>query len=483
MAKDILKNSIWYTILGFLPLSISFVFAPLYLQYLDEAQYGILNLFVLYTGIFTQIYDLGIGSAFGYLYWDVYKDKNKLKELMSSTLGLMLLFQFILISIGLFFGESIVRLIAKSSEFSYNPIFIILILVSAFMAYNNLFLYYFRNQDQVKKYAIISVSTLLLLTIGTLLGVVYLDLKAIGAIYGRSIGYFLIVGALWIWFVKRYGIKINLKASKQLLVFGIPLFLNTLIGAFGYSTDRILIERLDTLSNLGIYAFATIVVTFLEVIFNALNNAIAPTLYKYVNEAHVEKRNEIIGLSYTVFLIVLVTISLVIAGIIPAVHLVIPENFHEALRYVPILASAFIWRVFTTLCSFSIYTMKKTKYLLINQSSNILFTIILGYLGYQLYGIIGIAYAIYLVRIIEFFIIYIISQKVKPLGLKLQNLIILAIILGLVSFTCSNYFDHDLAYLIYFLPLGVCMILTPLFARKEIKLALYMIRNRKALFG
>ncbi len=481
MAKDILKNSIWYTVLGFLPLSISFVFAPLYLQYLDEEQYAILNLFVLYTGIFTQIYGLGIGNAFGYLYWDVYKDETKLKQLISSTLGLLLFFQIIFISISLIFGELIVDLVVKSSKFSFNPIFILVILLSAFMVYNELFLYYFRNQDKVKQYALISVSTLILLTTGTLIGVVALDLKAEGAIYGRSIGYFIVIGLVWLFFVKKYGIRIDLKSSKHLLAFGLPLFINALIGALGYNIDKLMIERLDSLKTLGVYAFASIVITFMEVIFNALNNAIAPTLYKYINESHLEKGKEIKALSHTIFLIILLAISLVIAGIIPVMNIIIPENFHAALQYIPILASAFVWRVFTTLSSYSLYTQKKTNYLLFNQSSNIIVTLILGYIGYYLFGTIGIAYAIYFVRVIEFIIIHLISLRVKVIDFGLRKLILISVIVGIACFICSYFYDNSSAPIVFILPLTVSLISLPLLAKEEIRNVKYMIKNRKTM--
>jgi O-antigen/teichoic acid export membrane protein len=202
VAKDILKSSISYTVLGFLPLSFAFIFTPVYLTYMDEAEYGLLNLFMLYTGILAQIYNLGVSQSFTFIYWDVYKDKEELKKLISSTLGLLIVFQIVFILLGLFFGENLLGLFVKSNDkFTFNPFFITALFFSAFMVYYEMFLYYFRNQGNLKAFSILSISTLFLLTIGTLIGVVWLDLKAVGAVFGRTAGYGIVVLFLLIFMI------------------------------------------------------------------------------------------------------------------------------------------------------------------------------------------------------------------------------------------------------------------------------------------
>jgi len=483
LSNDIFKNSIWYTILGFLPLSFSLLFTPIYLAYLNEEQYGLLSLFVLYTGLTTQVYNLGLSSAFGYLYWDVYKDKKKLRELISSILGILLFFQFVFLVIGLIFGESLINIIVKSSDqFTFYPFFVLVLILSPFMVYFEIFKYYYRNEGKLKQYATTAISTLILLTAGTLVGVVWLDLKAIGAVFGRSIGYILVIGLLLVSFIYKYGVSFNFSKSKPLLLFSLPLFVNTMIGALGYGIDKIMIERLDSLENYGIYAFALVVISVIEIWFNSINNALSPTLYKLINESINDKVREIKGLSNTIIMAVLIVLLLIIAFSIPAMELLINESFHKALPLIPILSAAFIWRVFANLTSYSIYIKKKTKYMLINQSSSLIITIVFGYLGYQILGMIGVAVGIYIVRVLEYVIMHYISQRIMKIPYDFKKFILIGLVVGITSFICSfQYETNQKSMLLFLTPLISALVLIPIIAKKEIQYITYTFKHRKEL--
>jgi O-antigen/teichoic acid export membrane protein len=484
LAKNFLKSSIIYTILGFLPLSFAIIFTPIYLQYLNETEFGILNLFTLYSGFIAQTYSLGVSSAFGYIYWDTYKEKNELKKLISSTLGLLLIFQITFISLGLIFGESILNLLVKSSDiFTFNPYLIICLFFSAFMVYYEMFLYFFRNEGKLKNYAILSLSTLILLTAGTIIGVIWLDLKAVGAILGRSFGYGIVIIGFLIYMISKYGISFNFKNSKTLLIFGLPLFINAIIGSLSYGIDRLLIERFDSIETLGIYAFALVIITVVETLFSALNNALSPTLYKYINEMAKEKIKEIQALSHSITLVIMLAIVSLLAILHPVMDFIIESKYHVSSKFVPILAMGFIWRVFSTITSYPLYMNKKTSYILLSQSINLILSIILGYFGFQIWGIMGIVFSIYLVKIIEFLIVRKMSSKVKEVNLNLKKLIILTLFISLIAFTISikpSLFYNK--YIAYCMPLITLITLSPILLKKELNHLLYSFRNRNFLF-
>lgn len=453
---------------------------------MDEAEYGLLNLFMLYTGILAQIYNLGVSQSFTFIYWDVYKDKEELKKLISSTLGLLIVFQIVFILLGLFFGENLLGLFVKSNDkFTFNPFFITALFFSAFMVYYEMFLYYFRNQGNLKAFSILSISTLFLLTIGTLIGVVWLDLKAVGAVFGRTAGYGIVVLFLLIFMIYKYGISFNFKKSKMMLVFGLPLFVNSIIGAFSYGLDKILIERFDTLENLGIYGFALVIVSVIEIWFNSLNNALSPNLYKYLNESLNEKIKEVQSLAHLIIFAVMIVVVMIIAFLYPLIEFIIPANFHKAALFIPVLATGFFWRVFSSLETYSLYKEKKTKYFIYNQSTTLIGLVILGYFAYQLYGILGIVYAVYFSKLIEYLIIrYIIKVKSQRLPFKLDKFILTAIILSLSAFVCTYFNDGSVnKYLLYVLPLLTFMVLLPTLLKNEFKNVLHNIKHRKELFN
>ena len=484
VAQDILKNSLSYTIIGFLPLSFAFVFTPIYLGYMNEEQYGMLHLFMLYSGIISQIFNLGVSHAFIYLYWDVYKDKKELKSLISSTFGLLILFQIIFIAIGLIFGESILGYLSKPDDaFTFYPYFVITLLFSAFMVYYEIFQHFFRNEGNLKMFAILGVGTLVLLTVGTLIGVVWLDLKALGAILGRTVGYGLIIIVFLFFMISKYGVSFQIKRSKAILLFGLPLFINAIVGAFAYGIDKILIKHFDTMENLGVYGLALVIISVIEIWFNSINNALSPTLYKFINESINKKKREIQGLSHIIILAVMGATVIVIALLFPALDLIIPENFHEAAFFIPILGTAFFWRVFIALEALALYREKKTNYLILNQSSSLIFTVVFGYLFYQSSGIIGIAYGVYFAKVIEYVVMKAIVTKVKKLPLRMNKFVVMSIILGLISFICTYYYDSSMnKYLLYSLPLICFLIISPFLLSSELKNVYYSLKNRKNLF-
>lgn len=439
---------------------------------------------MLYAGFLAQIYGLGTSTAFGFFYWDVYKNEEELKSLISSTIGLSLVIQVIIFSIAIFQGEFFLKeLIHADEALTKKSILIMLLSFSAFSVFYEMFLYLFRNQGKIKQYALLSISTLLLLTLGTLYTVVVLDWKAEGAIIGRTAGYGIVISLFFIYVVKKYGISFNWKKSKRLLHFGLPLFVNSMIGAIAFGADRLMIERFSTLESLGIYGFALVLVTVIEIWFNALNNAISPTIYQFMNEAMEEKTKEIQGLAHLIICSVLLLIALIIAFIYPVLDWLIPESFHQAAVYIPVLAVAFLWRVFSTLCTYSVYLEKKTKLLLINQSVNLIVLVVSGYFGYQYFGISGIAYAVLLTRIVEFLIMRKISNHIRKLPLKLGKFALFGILFSAIGVGCHLYANSNTnPAFIYLTPLVFLLITIPLLLNKELKNIRYILINRKKLF-
>lgn len=484
MAKDIIKSSISYTVIGFLPFSFAFFFTPIYLTYLDKEQYGILSLFTLFTGIFAQLFSLGINRGFFYFYWDVYKDKIKLKDLIRRVLGLLIVFQLIFVGIGLIFGKSIISVIINSDDVFTYHLFVVTLLQSSVLIYYEFFCFYYRNEGKLLQYSIISIGTLVLLTAATLVGVVGLELEAVGAIYGRFIGYSLIIIGFVVYFIKKYGISLNFIASKALIIFSLPVFFNVFIGTLSYGADKIIIERFGSIDSLGIYGFALVFISLLEITFKSLGNAINPTIFKFLKEGMSENKAKVQGLIYLIILSMFILIAVMLSLLYPALEFLIKNSeFHEITSYVPILAVGFLWRIFTSIVENSMYLKKKTKLFFYNQTTSLLNTIILGYLGFYYFGIMGLVSALYLVRVIEFLIMLFMSTKTLPLPIPLGRIYGATIILSLVAFSCSLMDKKGLinTYLLYSIPLICVLAIFPFILKREILMVKYILRNRKKI--
>lgn len=448
---------------------------------MSKSEYGLLNLFMVYSGILAQVYSLGISSIFTYQFWDVYQDKKKLKTLISSTLGGILLIQLVMIILLATLGDSLLSILVANEEFTFMPYFICTLIFAALMVHYEVFLALFRNQSKLKEFSSLTVGSLILMTIGSVIGVVALKLESEGAIYGRIVGYGVLVIYFFLYLLKQYGISLNFKQLEGMLVLGFPIFINGLIGSFGYGIDKIMVERILSLEALGIYAFAVVIASTLETLFNALNNALSPTIYKMMKETKKIKDGDINQLVHSIILVLIMAISIVLLVVQPVLDFLIPNSFHEAAQYVPVLAVSMLWRAFTTIEVMALYKKKKTKYFMYNQISFLASAITFGYFLLSQFGLLGIALAIYIARVIEYIVIRLFVKSLDNLDLDLNRLQLATTIFSVVSFAASFLYFETNSQLYYSFPFFCALILCLTLLQKESKELLSLILFKKQI--
>src|SRR5262245_21722945 len=79
-----------YTLLGFLPLGVSFLLVPLYTSRLSPSEYGVLaeaNITLTFTQLAVQ---LGLDAAFARFYFDCSRDSDERYTLLGAVVGAIL---------------------------------------------------------------------------------------------------------------------------------------------------------------------------------------------------------------------------------------------------------------------------------------------------------------------------------------------------------------------------------------------------------
>jgi O-antigen/teichoic acid export membrane protein len=464
-----LKNTAIYTILGFLPLSFSFIFTPIYTQYLSKEDYGLLNLFTIISGLLIPFFGLGIDQAAGFLYWDYSKDKKKLGDFISTTICLVFLIGSIIFLLGFLLGPWFIKVFVKNgAHFILWPFLTLSLVYPFFMIINRILLYYYRNEENIKKYATLNLSSLLLITAGSIIGVVILNKGSEGAVEGRTIGFCLIILLFIIYEIKKIGISFNVKIAKPLLKLGGPLFFSTLIGSLAYVFDRIIIEHLGTLEMLGIYGFSATIASVIEILMSALGNSFIPGIYKTILE---EDETQYENTHFQLFIFIyslLGVVVLITAFITPFVRLFISPNFHESIQYIPLLCLSFIPRVFSQIFSLIYYKKKKTSYLLILNIGYLISMAILGVILYFFLGIKGVVLSVFFTGLINMFLAYRLSIKIDSFNFKFQKLYLFSLVVSiatLILFLIPKTITYP--YTSYLLPLIVFIIASFFILKKE----------------
>jgi O-antigen/teichoic acid export membrane protein len=464
-----LKTTIIYTILGFLPLSFSLIFTPVYTKYLSREDYGLLNLFNVISGLLIPFFGLGIDQAAGFLYWDYSKDKKKLAEFMSTTISLIFLIAIIILLFGILFGESIINTFVKNgSQFSLWPFLILALVYPFFMILSRILLYYYRNEGDIKKYAALNLSTLILITAGSIVGVITLNKGAAGAVEGRTIGFCGIIFIFILYEIKKIGLNYNKSIAKLLLVMGGPLFLSTLIGTLAYVADRLIIEQLGTLEMLGVYGFAATIASVVEILMSALGNSFIPVIYKSIleeDEAYYKKtRFQLFIFIYSIIAVVV----LITAVITPFVKLFISSNFYESIQYIPMLCISFIPRVFAQIFSLKLYKKKKSTYLLFLNIGYLISISLFGPIFYHFFGIKGIVLSVFITGLINMLLSFLISQKIDDFNFKFTKLYVFFSIISASTLALwlvqPGWHFH---YLFYTFPLIMFIVFSLLIHKEE----------------
>ena len=411
--KKVVKNSIIYVLLGFLAPAVNFFLIPIYTKELSPADFGIITLAALVVSVLINIIGLGVQGSFTRYYYHYLEDKKKIAELLSSSI-LVVLGSAAAIGIFAFFtGEQLFRLSFKNELFTYSIYGLSIVITAAAMNIQTLTSAYFRNEENVKAYCFWSVFFFLSVVVGIFLGVVVLKRGAIGSVNGRMWGCLVPSLAFIVYFYFKHPLVWTTPLVRELLKYGWPLVLYTSITLAFNSIDKVVIERFFSLDALGIYGFAYLVATVVEVLITALNNSVNPQVYRLLKQNDEDAFVQIKRTLNNSFLALLLLMSLMIAFANPLITIFINSNYHKVIFYLPLLILSYIPRLFFIYYSIPLYYYHKTKVLPLQSA----ISLILG-IGYNLLlipylGIYGVCIALFLTRLTQCLLAYIICKKLR----------------------------------------------------------------------
>lgn len=372
----ILKNKkVLYILIGYLPLSISLIFTPIYTHYISVKDFGFLNLFNTLIGLVAPILHLGIKDGFGFLYWKTDQFSSP-EELFKRTFGSLLVLQLLMLSLLFFFGKFVLQYYFEPlREETYAQFFYILIFYAAFLNMNDLFFYYYRNGDKLKEFIGINLASTILMTVGTFVGIVVLNKGIYGAIYGRAIGYISVVLFFAIKNIKK--IKTELVFSKKIILVGLPILLSSVIGTYAATLDKYFLQKHLDLSLMGIYGISLTIIYVVDVLLISIFNFLLPETLKSIKEKL--PHETIYKPIKEIFVVFALFIALVILSA-PLVMKIFPPAYSEALNYLPFMAIAPILKFWYSFNSLNYYLFQRSLVFFKLQSITFVLTVLVMYL-------------------------------------------------------------------------------------------------------
>jgi O-antigen/teichoic acid export membrane protein len=456
------KSTAVYTVLGFLPLGVSFILSPVYTYFLSAKDYGIVGLSTLLAAYLNIFLVFGADSAFSRYYFEYYRNKKILNAFLSTTIITVFIFSAVTGLLLYFFGEPIMLLFFKTTDFSFYPYIFFTFLTSVFSMVMVIVQQYYRNSENLRGFSILSVSNLVASTAASLLGVVYLKYAATGSIGGKMAGTLLVMIPYSIYILYSTGFVFRPAYFKKLLTYGFPVAIYLLVAIIFDNYDKVIIENEFGLSKLGIYNLAFTIAAVVNVFLAAIQAATYPTLYRNWSSHEAEKNTETRNTFTYIHLANCIVICIITALFRPFMEYFINKTYIEAALYIPILALMFIPRSYFITYSTSLFYYKKTILLpLIN-----LISLGAGILAIKFYfahfGITGICCSVIFIKSVQaalaYFSVHIIERgsfrdKFALNRVHLINLVTFFLVTGATLFNACYSPSLVVSCIVFCIPL------------------------------
>ena len=378
-----------YTILGFVPLAVSFFLLPLYTNYLIPAEYGVLAIANLTQTFATLALSIGLDAAFGRFYFD-YLDSPELTHRLLGTVVFSILGLAVVLGLGLAVGgDWLFSFLWQGLPFHRYGWYVF---VGGLMQviFGIVFLWY-RNGENLRMAMAVSLTSTAAQTAGSILAVAFVSHTALGAVAGRTLGFALGVTPFTLVLLRRVPLAIDFSLVRKLLRYGLPLFAYTVIAYVLFNGDRILMQRWYPLQVLGLYALAATLVFPMEIILQSAQQAVQPMFYRML-----ERKDPTVAGKIGSFYSALTLLN--IAGMVGVVLVAEPllvlmrgTHYRGATHYIAILAYAQLFRVQYNAFAFSLfYRRQQTQALPIVTGLSLLVGVAVAWVSCRLWGPLGV---------------------------------------------------------------------------------------------
>lgn len=344
------KASMWYSVTQIFQKGIGFIIVPLYTRILSTHDYGTYTIFTSWYEIMVifgtlRIYD----NSFNVGLTKFENDRDRYTSSMLGFGGVCTIFFF---TIACFFYNQF----EKWLEMSF-PLIALLFLEILWNPALNLWMQRQRYSFKYKALnAVVLISTAITPIIGFIL-VLLLPNHALGAILGKCLPQ-IFAGILCAWLIlKKSRTLFDKKYWGYVLRFNVPLIFYYLARVLLNQMDRIMIQKMQTVSQVGIYSVAHSASFTLNIISTSINASFIPYMFQKM-KAHEE--GKIRSLANTLAIVVALCNMCLIVLAPEAMKLMAPPEYHDGIWLIPpLVASVVVTFVYQMYCNVEFYYEKK----------------------------------------------------------------------------------------------------------------------------
>jgi O-antigen/teichoic acid export membrane protein len=376
-----------------LHLIFAFFSQPIYAKYLTAEDFGILGYYTSIQGFFTPLFLFGMTQ---YYLMNYFRQKEEENKVMLFNILAYLSVANVVISLVGFAGLG-VAFKGFAITVPFMPFSFYIFLILYFNFFTSFILINFRIRKKAVSFFLLSAIPPALNVVFSLVYIIPFKMGAEGKLLGQ-VTTNIIVGLISLILLRKYLIlRINLLFIRKSFSYVLPL----IVAGYAHypikSIDRIYLERLGNLSELGYYSLGLTASNFINLAAAALFMAFEPDVYKLVVDKNFSKLR-IIGSVYLLIVVVMVIVFILLSPYL--MDFLTSGKYTRSYKYANINAiGVFFMQVFG-LANAIIIALKKTNYALYINLIGGSAALLIYYLLIQWQDFQGANYAYVLVAII-----------------------------------------------------------------------------------
>lgn len=458
------KAAFWFIIMSLIQKAFSFITVPIFTRIMSVEQYGLYSTYLSWSSILMVFFTLNLETGAYSNVLGKEKDDNKKNKMTISYITLSFCITSIACVFILIFKESL-------SKFWGMPFLLILLMLVEVYATPAIRFWNLKQKFDYK-YKLMVVYTLSTTFINVFAGIILVS--NVGEIYQAEarlsvIAVVKLISAIvmYLYFVKKSGIFFSYQDWIETLKFQLPLIPYNLALIILFSSDRIMIQKIVSLSAAAIYSVAYSAGQLMTILNTCIIDAIRPWIYEKLNNKNYRDMDKIISVVIFILMICCFAFSIFAPEII---KIMASKDYYSAIYVIPPVAMSslftFIYQLFVIVETYFGESKKIMKWSIFSAIFNILLNFILipkfgfvaaGYTTLMSYGLLCILYYKELIKIEK--------QNNIETHLFNYNLIVVISIIGILSCLLISFLY---SYIIVRYVILFILLLMFIFFRKKI---------------
>lgn len=431
--RTILKDFAVYGTGEVLVRAFSFITLPIYTRIFSPEEYGAFSYVLSLVGLVGAFLILGGDSAYARFYYEC-KDLEERRHLTVTWVGFLAAFSAVVTFAVLVPASGLVAAWSFGNS-DRTPLILAAFLAIPLSTVNSMFAQVLRNEFRPTAFIALNLASIVLTV---LLGVVLvlLGMGVLGVFVGTFVAS-LIVLPIRTWTVRDLlRPRFSSGLLGRLLRYGLPLVPTSLAFWVFLTSDRLVLGKLSSLEQVGLYSVAVSLSGLLALANNAFASAWAPRgIQMYEEDAQTASVR--FGRMMTYLLAGMGLLSIAVTAFAPELLRVLShEEFYPAAQAVGPLAFAMIAYASVQVTAAGISLKKQTKYLALGAWLAAIVNVILNLLLDGPFGMMGAAWATTIAYVLLTLSYLVIAQSLWPVTYELRRSgTLLVLIVGFMAAT------------------------------------------------